>query len=140
MIDLQIDADQVETLKTAFDLIEPRGEEFTAAFYGHFLGNYPEVRVVFASVDMDRQHKKLFKALKMIVGGLKNPGELATYLSMLGDKHRDVYVVESQDYFMFKRALLDTFAEFLDERWTEEMKVAWAIAFDKISARMRDRG
>ena len=82
----------------------------------------------------------LQRSICFVNEGLMNPDELATYLRVLGDKHRDVYVVESQDFFMFKRALLDTFAEFLAESWTEEMKDAWAKAFDKVSASMRDKG
>ena len=138
MSELNIDPTRLELLSASFQALEPRGEEFTAAFYGHFLTDYPEARVVFKNVDMTHQHAKLFAALRTIVSGLQNAEPLAGYLHKLGSRHTEVRSITDADFLMFKRCLLDTFAEFLGPDWTKDVHDAWSEAFDRVSAVMHE--
>ncbi|NDJ53729.1 MAG: flavohemoprotein [Chloroflexi bacterium] len=134
---LQMDATKLKALEQSFYLVEERGEEFTAAFYGRFFNIYPEVRVTFSNTNLPDQHRKLLKALKTIVGSLRNPDVLEPYLGQLGNQHKDAYVVADTDFQMFKRALMDTFEEFLGDDFSDEAREAWSEAYDKISGVMK---
>ena len=126
---------QIELLETSFQLIAPRGEAFVTAFYERLFTNYPQTRAFFASTDMKEQRKKLLGALALVVQNLRKPEVLASALKGLGQRHV-AYGVRAEHYPIVGAVLLDTFADFLGERWTPTYHDAWAQAYQAVCTLM----
>ena len=126
---------QIELLETSFQRIAPRGEAFVTAFYERLFTNYPQTRAFFASTDMKEQRKKLLGALALVIQNLRKPEVLASALKGLDQRHV-AYGVRPEHYPIVGAVLLDTFADFLGERWTPIYHNAWAQAYQAVCALM----
>lgn len=126
---------QVKLLAKSFQEVAVRGEEFVAAFYERLFTLSPEVKPLFEGVDMALQQKKLLGALSLVVENLRRPQVLVEALKELGKRHEG-YRVLPEHYPMVGSALLETFAAFLGEKWTPELRDAWAEAYEVITELM----
>ncbi|MEM7062468.1 MAG: globin family protein [Cyanobacteria bacterium P01_B01_bin.77] len=126
-----------ELLTTSFELLKARKIEFSDCFYRTLFTDYPQVKPLFAHVDMIEQPKKLFASLVVVVGNLTNPDALMPALKGLGTRHVDYGVLPSH-YPMVGGALLKAMAEILKEDWTEEVLEAWTEAYTAITKIMLD--
>ena len=122
---------QIEFLETSFQAIAPRGEAFVAAFYERLFTRFPQTRAFFAATDMKEQKKKLLGALALVIQNLRKPEVLTSALKGLGQKHV-AYGVRPEHYPIVGAVLLETFADFLGERWTQAAHDAWAEAYEAI--------
>lgn len=125
----------VELLEKSFENIKPHAEDFAASFYENLFQAHPELKPMFAHVDMVQQQKKLLSALVLVVENLRNPGALGTVLSALGGRHVG-YGSLPQHYPAVGKALLLTFEQYLKDDWTPELKKAWTDAYGTIAAQM----
>jgi hemoglobin-like flavoprotein len=126
---------QIEFLETSFQAIAPRGEAFVAAFYERLFTRFPQTRAFFATTDMKEQKKKLLGALALVIQNLRKPEVLTSALKGLGQRHV-AYGVRPEHYPIVGAVLLETFADFLGERWTQAAHDAWAEAYEAICAIM----
>jgi hemoglobin-like flavoprotein len=126
---------QIELLENSSQAIAPCGEEFVAAFYERLFTHFPQTRAFFAATDMKEQKKKLLGALALVIQNLRKPEVLTSALTGLGQRHA-TYGVRTEHYPIVGAILLETFADFLGERWTPEYHDAWAQAFEAVSAIM----
>jgi nitric oxide dioxygenase len=126
---------QVEVLERSFKAVAPKGEEFVDAFYGRLFATHPEVKPLFAATDMAVQQNKLLGALVLAVENLRRPQALFPALKDLGRRHAG-YGAKPEHYGAVGAALLDTFAIYLGEAWTPEVKEAWVEAYGAISSLM----
>ena len=125
----------IDVLETSFQEIAPQGEAFVAAFYERLFAQFPQTRAFFAATDMKEQKKKLLGALVLVIQHLRKPDALAPALQGLGQRHA-AYGVRPEHYPIVGTVLLDTFAAFLGERWTQERRAAWTEAYQAICALM----
>jgi hemoglobin-like flavoprotein len=125
----------VELLQQSFQVIAPQAEKFVAAFYQRLFQLYPEVEGIFSNTNMAGQRKKLLSALVLVMENLRQPHRLESALLDLGKKHQG-YQVVAQHYPLAGEALLNTFANFLGNRWTPEMEEAWKTAYGVIAQTM----
>ena len=125
----------VELLEKSFENIKPQAEEFAASFYENLFQAHPELKPMFAHVDMVQQQKKLLSALVLVVENLRNPGALGSVLSALGGRHVG-YGSLPQHYPAVGKALLLTFEQYLKDDWTPELKKGWTDAYGTITAQM----
>lgn len=125
----------VELLERSFEKIKPQAREFTASFYENLFQAHPEVKPMFAHVDMVQQQQKLLSALVLVVENLRNPAALGSVLGALGARHVG-YGSLPQQYPAVGKALLLTFEQYLREDWTPELKRAWTDAYGTITAQM----
>ncbi len=123
---------QIELLETSFEAITPCGDAFVTAFYERLFTRFPQVRAFFASTDMKEQRKKLLGALTLVIQNLRKPEVLTSALKGLGQRHV-AYGVRPEHYPIVGAILLETFADFLGERWTLEYHDAWAQAYEAVS-------
>jgi hemoglobin-like flavoprotein len=128
---------KIGILEESFRLIRPRAGEFVEAFYARLFLLYPQVTPLFAGVDMAAQRNKLLGALVLVMQHLRKPVELGAALRDLGLRHQG-YGITSEHYPMVGRALLETFAAFLDEHWSPEVEEAWTEAYGAIVSHMLD--
>ena len=122
---------QIEFLETSFQAIAPRGEAFVAAFYERLFTRFPQTRAFFATTDMKEQKKKLLGALALVIQNLRKPEVLTSALKGLGQRHV-AYGVRPEHYPIVGAVLLETFADFLGERWTQAAHDAWAEAYEVV--------
>lgn len=125
----------VKLLEESFQQVAPRGEEFVAAFYERLFTSHAEVKPLFAKTDIALQQKKLLGALIMVVENLREPEMLGSALKGLGKRH-ETYHVLPEHYPLVGEALLETFATFLQEKWTPEVRDAWAEAYGVVAELM----
>ena len=126
---------QSELLETSFQAVVLRGEAFVAAFYERLFTRFPETRAFFAATDMSAQRKKLQQSLGLIVEHLQHPEELSTPLKELGQRHV-TYGIQPEHYPLVGMALLETFADFLGDQWTEAHRDAWIAGYEAVSRLM----
>lgn len=126
---------QIELLETSFQAIAPCGEAFVTAFYERLFTHFPQTRAFFASTDMKEQRKKLLGALALVIQNLRKPEVLTSALKGLGQRHVN-YGVRPEYYPIVGGVLLETFADFLGERWTPAYHDAWAQAYEAVCAIM----
>jgi len=126
---------QIELLETSFQEIILHGEAFVTAFYERLFSRFPQTRALFAATDMFEQRKKLQRSLALIVEHMQHPEELSSMLQELGQRHV-AYGIRPEHYALVGTVLLETFADFLGERWTPAHHDAWTQAYAAISAIM----
>jgi hemoglobin-like flavoprotein len=128
---------QIELLESSFQAIASCGEAFVTAFYERLFTRFPQTRAFFAATDMLEQRKKLLGALALVIQNIRKPEVLTSALTGLGQRHVN-YGVRPEHYPIVGAVLLETFADFLGERWTPAYHDAWAEAYEAICAIMLD--
>ncbi len=129
----------VETLERSFEAVQAvdspgerlRQRDFAGAFYTNLLGNYPEIKPLFANTRMDEQGNHLFDSLKFVVANLRKGEVLEKTLKGLGTRHVK-YGVLPQHYPLVGESLLKTMASFAGDAWTPTVKQAWVDAYTAI--------
>jgi hemoglobin-like flavoprotein/uncharacterized protein YjbI with pentapeptide repeats len=115
---------QIELVEISFEKVKPFADEFVLSFYTNLFESYPENKRLFGKIDMNKQGKKLFNSLILLVEGLRTPDILVPVLKDLGARHKG-YGILSEYYPLMGEVLLNTFAEYLQESWTPEVAKAW---------------
>ena len=128
---------QVEVLEKSFDEIKPQADEFVASFYDNLFTAHPEAKPLFDTTDMEAQKKKLLNSLVLVVENLRNPDALNGALRGLGARHVK-YGALPAHYPLVGGALLTTFEQYLQDKWTPQVKQAWVDAYGAISEIMLD--
>jgi hemoglobin-like flavoprotein len=126
---------QIELLESSFQAIAPQGGAFVTAFYERLFTSFPQTRAFFTSTDMKEQRKKLLGALALVIQNLRKPEVLTSALKGLGQRHVN-YGVRPEHYPIVGAVLLETFADFLGERWTPALQDAWTQAYEVVCAIM----
>jgi hemoglobin-like flavoprotein/uncharacterized protein YjbI with pentapeptide repeats len=125
----------VELLERSFETIKLRAEEFATSFYDNLFQAHPEIKPLFAHVEMAQQQQKLLNALVLVVESLRNPSALSALLNSLGSRHVG-YGTLPQQYPAIGKALLLTLEQYLQDEWTPDLKKAWTDAYGAITAQM----
>ena len=123
---------QADLLETSFRTLAAQSEAFTAAFYERLFLLCPDTKPLFANADMTLQSRKLLLALTLVIDHLREPEVITPLLQDLGQRHLSAYRVRPADLAAAGAALLETFAIFLGNQWTSELKEAWASAYTTI--------
>ena len=127
----------VELLERSFDEIKPQANEFVASFYDNLFTAHPEAKPLFDTTDMQAQKKKLLNSLVLVVENLRKPDALSGALKGLGARHVK-YGALPEHYPLVGGALLTTFEQYLQDKWTPQVKQAWVDAYGAISEIMLD--
>lgn len=125
----------IEILEQSFNKIKPNAQEFVVSFYENLFLAYPEVKPLFAHVEMNVQYKKLLNSLILVVENLRNSEALGPVLEALGARHVG-YGTLPKYYRPVVETLLKTFEQYLGQDWTPEIEQAWVTAFRKITTLM----
>ena len=103
-------------------------------FYSKLFLNNPQLKNLFHSSRED-QARKLIDMLSVIVGRLDNLEELNDEIRKLAERHVH-YGVKESHYNAVSVALLWTLQQGLGRDWNKEIKEAWVVCFDELSAVM----
>jgi hemoglobin-like flavoprotein len=125
----------IELLESSFARIKQQEAEFIAYFYDNLFANYPELKPLFVETQMEKQAKKLFTSLVLVVENLRNPDTLSDALKSLGTRHLQ-YGVLPEHYPMVGTTLLQTISRCLGDEWTIELDRAWSEAYAAVTQLM----
>jgi hemoglobin-like flavoprotein len=126
---------ELEKLETSFDLLAPRGEELAGLFYCKLFEAAPQLRPLFAKIDMKRQRAMLLAGLVLLRNSLRDLDALVPKLEAMGARHA-VYGANPELYPLVGQALLASMAELAGDAWTSGVAEAWADAYDIVAAVM----
>lgn len=118
-------------LRTSFDLIAPRKDEFAEVFYQRLFEKYPATREFFSKTDMSKQARSLAGALALVVAGVEKGENITPVLKSLGDRHK-TYGVLPEHYPIVGEVLIESFQNFLGSQWTPAFQEAWSEAYGVI--------
>jgi hemoglobin-like flavoprotein len=126
-----------DVLETSFDLVAPHGDALADRFYARLFEAAPEVRPLFAHVDMAAQHSMLLGALVLLRRHLRDLDTIVPTLHRLGARHV-AYGVRAQHYPLVGEALISSMAEVAGDGWTNDYDHAWSAAFGVVAGAMLD--
>lgn len=126
-------------LQQSFAEVEPQKEAFAEAFYQRLFALYPQTTPLFAVIDMKRQQSSLMATLELVVAGVTRGDNVVPSIEQLGRRHA-MYGVKVEHYPMVGQALLETFKQFLREKWTPQVEATWTEAYAIITDHMRRAG
>ena len=123
-------------VQQSFGAVAPIAEAAAALFYGRLFELDPSLRPLFHG-DLATQGRHLMAALAVAVRGLDDLPTLVPAVRALGRRHA-AYGVRDEHYATVGEALLWTLEQGLGDRFTPEVRAAWAAVYDLLSATMRD--
>jgi serine phosphatase RsbU (regulator of sigma subunit)/hemoglobin-like flavoprotein len=121
----------VAAIRTSFDLVLVRSDEFAARFYELLFEDFPDTVPLFSGVDIVRQRKKLFAMLTLVVTHLDRVDVVHPVLRELGRRHVG-YGVPDAFYGAFVTTFLKTLGESLPGSWSRDLAESWRTALDQI--------
>ena len=122
----------INLLENSFARVRHNAVDFSASFYHKLFAYHPELKPLFVKADLAAQEKKLIVSLAIIVENLRNPEELSMALKSLGAYHQQVGTIE-EHYPFVGQALIETFAEYLGNKWDRKTHQAWLDAYSLIT-------
>ena len=122
----------INLLENSFDRVRHNAVSFSASFYDKLFTYHPELKPLFAKTDLAAQEKKLIVSLAVIVENLRNPEELSMALKSLGAYHQQVGTIK-EHYPYVGQALVETFAEYLGNKWDRNTHKAWLDDYSSIA-------
>ena len=126
---------QIELIRTSWASVEPIADVAATLFYDRLFEQDPAVRRLFRRTDMAAQKKNLMQTLTVVVKGIDRLDALVPAVQALGRRHAG-YGVRPEHYDLVGAALLWTLEQGLGELFTDDVRDAWAAAWDLIAAAM----
>ena len=130
-----MDEQTIRMLQASFADVMAIRQEAAALFYERLFAIDPTLKPLFNDADMRSQEMKLMAALALVVGKLRQLGEVIPVLEGLAVKHV-AYGVEEHHYATVGEALIQTLSLAFGERFTPELRNAWLTAYGAISGVM----
>jgi serine/threonine protein kinase/hemoglobin-like flavoprotein/class 3 adenylate cyclase len=125
--------DTVYLVQSSFELMASRKDEAAVRFYQRLFQADPDLRPLFAEVDMSVQGAMLMNMIAAAVRGLDNLEQLRPVLHELGLRHRN-YGAQIHHYAAVEAALLATMEEMIGpEHFTMDVKLAWTRIYNFIA-------
>ena len=131
--------EEIEIVQSTWAEVAPIADMAASLFYDKLFETEPDLKPLFAHVDLDTQKRKLIDALTHVVGNLDNFEDIAPQISDLGRRHV-AYGATPAHYFSVGAALLATLETGLGDHWTEDAASAWTEAYTAIAGLMQNAG
>ena len=128
---------KLQVLRETFSLLEPHAGNAGLAFYRNLFNSAPSLRPLFQS-SIELQARKLMEALSYTIATLEQPEALLPVLEAMGRRHVSYGVVD-EHYDIVIQAMLQTFAQMLEAKFSSEARDAWEEALFFV-ARVMKRG
>jgi hemoglobin-like flavoprotein len=122
--------DQKNIAQATFAQI-PDTDQFVIQFYARLFEIDPSTKPLFKD-NMAEQREKLFQALAVVVNGLDNLPVIIPAIQNLGKRHVN-YGVTLEHWDSVGAALLLTIEDIFGDTFTEDVRIAWALAYNMIA-------
>ena len=126
---------QIDLVQQTFADIKPIAPAAAELFYSRLFMLDPSLRKMFTG-DMAKQGQMLMSVIGTSVNGLRNLEALSPVVRHLGSRHVG-YGVKDEHYATVGSALLWTLQIGLKEKFTPEVREAWAAAYTLLSDVMK---
>lgn len=130
-----MDEQTIRLLEESFAEVMTIREQAAALFYERLFVIDPALKPLFHDADMRSQQIKLMAALALVVGKLRQLGEVIPTLEGLAVKHV-AYGVEERHYATVGEALIQTLSLAFGARFTPALRNAWLGAYGAVSGVM----
>jgi len=121
----------IKILQESFTEIESNSKEFARLFYQNLFLDYPQIKNLFANVEIEQQEKKLMTVFIVTIGNLHNRTYLNKLLKSLGKRHLK-YGVSVEEYQLLGNTLIKTLRSFLGSKWSQKLENTWRQAYQLI--------
>lgn len=125
---------QVTLVQESFKKVVPFKDAAAAIFYDRLFTLDPSLRPLFKG-DMIEQGRKLMAMIGTAVASLDRLESILPAIQALGERHAD-YGVQPKHYDIVGEALLWTLGQGLGNAFTDDVKEAWAKAYNTLSSIM----
>jgi methyl-accepting chemotaxis protein len=122
----------IQLLRDSFGQVAPKADQLATVFYDTLFRRYPQVKPLFAGVDLKDQKKKLIGALGLVVKNLERPDVLARVLGELGERHVG-YGALPAHYPAVGECLLAALKQVAGPAWTPALTKAWSEAYETVA-------
>lgn len=126
---------QIHLVQTTFEKVAPIADTAASLFYGRLFEIDPSTRPLFRN-DLRRQGAMLMQTLGLAVRHLHDPTPVLGAVRNLGVRHVGYGVTDAQ-YGTVGEALLWTLGQGLGEAFTDEVRDAWAAAYELLAGVMQ---
>jgi nitric oxide dioxygenase len=126
---------QIQLVQQSFAEVKPIAAAAAGLFYTRLFVLDPSLRPMFKG-EMTKQGQMLMSMIGAAVAGLRNLETLAPVVRQLGARHVG-YGVRAEHYATVGSALLWTLERGLGEKFTPEVRDAWAAAYGLLSEVMQ---
>ena len=126
---------QIDLVQESFKKVERIARDAAGLFYTRLFEIDPALRSMFRG-DIEEQGRKLMQVLAFAVASLRHPDRMMTTLYDLGRRHT-AYGVTDEHYATVAAALLWTLEQGLGDAFTDEVRDAWAAAYELLSSAMK---
>ncbi|WP_282608495.1 globin domain-containing protein [Pelagibius sp. Alg239-R121] len=127
---------EIDLVRSSFRIVLQDTERVTDRFYRNLFKQAPQTRALFVN-DLGNQSVRVMSQLGLVVSQLQSLEDLTPVLRSLAIRHVG-YGVKPEHYSLVGRALLQTLAEVLDERFTSETRLAWITVYSGLSTLMKE--
>jgi hemoglobin-like flavoprotein len=127
---------QIDLIQQTFALAAPEAGAIAERFYNRLFALDPTLRPLFSS-DMGEQGDKLMTMLALVVHSLHQPEPILAAVRRLGERHAH-YGVKPAHYATVGEALLWTLAQHFGPAFTDEVRAAWAAAYQLLADVMQE--
>ncbi len=127
-----VKADAMVVAQSTFSQVAARKREAAELFYRLLFEIAPDVRPLFAGVDIEVQGEMLMDMLAKVVDGLDRLEELRPAVEALGRRHAG-YGVELRHFDAVEQALLETFRQLLGSAFTTDVRLAWSRVYNQLA-------
>lgn len=125
-----------QLVQGSFSYVAPIASKAAELFYGRLFELDPSLKPLFKT-DLTSQGEKLMKMIGAAVAGLDDLEALVPVVQDLGRRHVD-YGVEDAHYDTVGAALLWTLEQGLGDKFTPDVKAAWAEVYTTLATVMKD--
>lgn len=117
-------------IQYSYTLLKPEVERVAGQFYTDLFNRMPKLRAMFPE-DLSGQGMRFMAAIGFVVDNLDDEARLNQHLDLLAKGHAP-FKLRPDAYREMQEALIDTLAQALKSKFTNEVELAWRRAFDQI--------
>lgn len=123
---------QIDAIRTSFDAVSERSEDFADRFYVRLFAMQPMLRAILPRDHWQRE-RDLIAAVGMMVKGLGKLDSIQHPLMDFGAKAERTGISPHQ-YGLARQALVSALRETLDTQWSDDLEDAWTEALNTVAS------
>ena len=130
-----MDAQQIEHVRTSYEALRGKQDQFADLFYDRLFALDPSTRALFS--DIETQKRSLLRTVDVIVEHLDNTDVAVPFVTELGQRHA-TYGVKAYQYSSAGAAWYWALDQTLGDAFSMDVKLAWTAAFCLLAKIMLD--
>ena len=129
--------EQIELVRSTWTYVAPMAEEAATLFYGRLFQLDPAIKPMFAQSNLQVEKRKLMQTIGVAIKHLHRLDAILPVVRDLG-RRQACYGVQERHFDTVAEALLWAFEQGLGDRFTADVRDAWAITSAVLVDTMKD--